>query len=594
MTEQMHRPGSQNSQGRWQAKKLPWIKGVPKTLLGNLSYRQRVETAAKDLRQVPLLRKMCKEDPLFFLNAFAWTYDNRKKPSGIPFITWPFQDEAFLTLLNSIETGEDILIEKSRDMGASWLCLMAFTWSWLFEPGRGYLCMSAKEDLVDKPGDPDSLFWKIDFVVNRLPAGVRPMEYRPKLHRKFLHFENPANGSVIDGASTTSDTGRGGRRTAMLLDEFASVPNGREVLAATADATPCRIFNSTPKGTVDAFYEKVCDEGCKKLRLHWTLHPEKAKGQYFGEKGEARSPWYDAQCKRRTAREIAQELDICYISAGSTFFVSQEVEKHIASFGLPPVARGVLLADGETLKPEKFLPDPNGDLFLWLEKPDPAQKYVIGVDIAAGTGIRSSSSVVSVWSKTTMEKVAEFASQHIRPDKLAKLVASMGWYFGNDKEKAFVIWECNGGSGVQFTIDFLASGYRNIYWRKPVEAVNAKQSNEYAGWYQTRELKEALLGDYRRALASGEVKNRSVPAMRECLSYYYLPNGSVGVPGNPTTKSVEDTETRHGDRVIADALAVFALRKRRESPKAVEVVSPNSVGGRILDRENKIRMAQTW
>ena len=50
---------------------------------------------------------------------------------------------------------------SGADMGASWLTVALTYWHWLFESGSHMLLASRVEDLVDKTGDPDSLFWKV-------------------------------------------------------------------------------------------------------------------------------------------------------------------------------------------------------------------------------------------------------------------------------------------------------------------------------------------------------------------------------------------------------------------------------------------------
>ena len=133
------------------------------------------------------------------------------------------------------------MIEKSRDMGASWMCLMAFEWVWHFHSISSFLLVSRKEDLVDKTNDPRSLMWKIDYMHKNQPRWLLP-----SIGRSNFHIINHDTGSTIDGESTTGDVARGDRRTAILLDEFASVDQGARVLAATGDATDCRVMNSTP------------------------------------------------------------------------------------------------------------------------------------------------------------------------------------------------------------------------------------------------------------------------------------------------------------------------------------------------------------
>ena len=60
----------------------------------------------------------------------------------------------------------------------------------------------------------------------------------PEHRRNKLKLINMENGSKIEGESTTDNIGRGGRRTSLLVDEFAAFDGGGyDVLSATADNT---------------------------------------------------------------------------------------------------------------------------------------------------------------------------------------------------------------------------------------------------------------------------------------------------------------------------------------------------------------------
>lgn len=78
------------------------------------------------------LRKICGEDPIFFINAFASTYDPRKTPSAIPFVLYPFQVETVSRIVDSVMSGSDLAITKSRDMGATWMVVTVPFWMWAF------------------------------------------------------------------------------------------------------------------------------------------------------------------------------------------------------------------------------------------------------------------------------------------------------------------------------------------------------------------------------------------------------------------------------------------------------------------------------
>ena len=184
---------------------------LPSSYKENLLFRQTVLKACLDNRELQQeMVNASSRDFLFWINTFVWTFDPRKQNPVVPFMTWEFQDDAFKILDKGIGK-HDMLIEKSRDMGASWMILTLFTHRWLFYPMQSFLMVSRKEEYVDKSGDYKGLFQKVDFILDRLPSWMVPVYTRNKLHLK-----NEENGSSIDGESTNGDVGRGDRRTAML------------------------------------------------------------------------------------------------------------------------------------------------------------------------------------------------------------------------------------------------------------------------------------------------------------------------------------------------------------------------------------------
>src|SRR5690606_7311546 len=180
-----------------------------------------------------------------YVNVVVWTCDPRivENPYN-PFILFDFQENALLEVLKAIGKGHDVLFEKSRDEGASWLNLLAIDHKWKFFRFLAFGLVSRSEPLVDKKNDPDCLMWKLDLIRTWQPLWLAPTELY--VDRNNLSLMNKLTGSSITGASTTSDVNRGGRKTAILMDEFAKVLDGFGMLKATRDATRCRIFNFTP------------------------------------------------------------------------------------------------------------------------------------------------------------------------------------------------------------------------------------------------------------------------------------------------------------------------------------------------------------
>lgn len=556
---------------------------------------------------------LCSRDPAYWVNGYVFTYDPRivRQPAQ-PFILYPFQERALETLLNALGR-HDVLIEKSRDMGASWLIVLTFLWAWMYRPLQSFLVGSRKEDLVDKSGDPRSLFWKMDFTLNYLPKWMLPGTTRNKL---ALH--NDDNGSTIDGESTNSDFARGDRRTAILLDEFAAVENGQSILAAVQDATPCTIYNSTPQGSGNAFYAKAQSD-IVKLRFHWSEHPTKRVGLYtatngsvevldegyehppdypFITDGKLRSPWYDNECKRRDdVRLIAQELDIDYGASDYTYFPSPMLERHKESYVALPIHVGDLEYERANGESPRFVANERGRLRLWVH-PDALGKvaddrdYVVGVDVATGTG--SSNSAISVGDRKTGEKVAEFVDPRMQPHELAVYAVALCRWFGGKSGPAFLIWEAN-GPGRSFGAKVIELGYRNLYWRR-AEMALSKTQTDIPGWFSTRENKEVLLGEYREALTNGTFINRSREAVEEC-GYYVFRQGVVIHSQSADKEDPSGARDNHGDRVIADALCWRGLKegaagKARRSD--VVEIPAFCFGRRQKERQDRLAMAGNW
>ena len=92
---------------------------------------------------------------------------------------------------NAINVGEDILIEKSRDMGFSWLTLGLFLWRMLHETGFNAGIGSRKKELVDELDSMKALFPKVRFMLRYLPYWLRG-GYDERVHSKLCHIQIPS------------------------------------------------------------------------------------------------------------------------------------------------------------------------------------------------------------------------------------------------------------------------------------------------------------------------------------------------------------------------------------------------------------------
>ncbi len=527
------------------------------------------------------LWRMSARDIIFWINNFVWTYDPRLEAKRRPFICYPFQ-EAALRHVGLCLGKHDVLIEKSRDMGATWLVLIQFAHRYIFFQDEAYLIVSRKEELVWKPGDPKALFSKLDLLFEMLPAWMRPV-----MNTRERHYQNVHNQSTIDGETTTGDVARGDRRTAIMLDEFAWFDPRTDyaALGATADARPCRIFNSTPNGAANAFYDLSKMPEMHVLRFHWTQHPAKAAGLYQSDDkgrlsihdttyafpddypfildGRRRSPWYDKECTRRvSAVEIAQELDIDYRGSGAQFFKNDLIDKIEAEQVNAPLLIGELDFDQVEARSPDFVERPNGQFLLWMNlgpegKPNVETSFVVGCDVATGTedggGRGFSNSVLSVADAKTGEKVMEFATSGMVPDTFARLaVATCRWL-----NNAYLAWEANGPGGL-FGKEVVRLRYANLYFRRNERRLGGTPS-DVPGWHSTRETKRSMLGQYRAALGNGRFVNHSHAAVQELKQYVYTLSGGVDHSRAERSEDATGARENHGDRVIADALCSLIL-----------------------------------
>jgi hypothetical protein len=239
---------------------------IPKWPQENIEWRAKLlKKAENDIILQRDLMADCKSSQLFWINTFAWTFHQfdedpltgqrfESKHPHMPFITWEIQDRLHNEFEVCLKKPEDILIDKSRKMGASWCCVNFLHWLWLFDPNSQLLEMSRTREYVDQPGNMKALFQKHDYVNEWLPDWMRPEEcMQGERNRTKMHMKNICNGSTIDGESTTEHAARGDRRKVGLLDEFASVEYGDGMLTATRDACLMRIINSTVRGAGTAY-----------------------------------------------------------------------------------------------------------------------------------------------------------------------------------------------------------------------------------------------------------------------------------------------------------------------------------------------------
>lgn len=257
-----------------------------------------------------------------FVNHWCVTYDPRNAggdtPARMPFILFERQDELIEFLLACLRGEAAGLIEKCRDMGATWVCAAFSVWIWLFWPGSAIGWGSRKEQLVDKIGDPDSIFEKMRMIVRALPREFWPIGFKPDDHMTYMKFLNPENGATITGEAG-DNIGRGGRKLIYFKDESAHYERPEKIEAALGDNTRVQIDISSVNGMGNVFHRRresgvdwapgqAARPGVTNVFvMDWRDHPAKTQA------------WYDS--RREKAKQdgllhvFAQEVDRNYAAA---------------------------------------------------------------------------------------------------------------------------------------------------------------------------------------------------------------------------------------------------------------------------------------
>lgn len=220
---------------------------------------------------------LASRDPVFFVNEFVWTYDPREANPFLPFDLYPKQDETLVWLLDLYDRGVDGVLEKSRDMGATWLTAAFAVWLWLFRDGAAIGFGSRKLELVDKIGDPKSIFDKIRTIIRNLPPWLlqaRAPGFDHKVHDNFCKIINPHTKSTITGEGG-DEIGRGGRTSIYFVDEAAFLARPQLVDQALTANSRCKVYVSTPHGGNNPYAVKRLSGKFPVKTLHWKDDPRK-------------------------------------------------------------------------------------------------------------------------------------------------------------------------------------------------------------------------------------------------------------------------------------------------------------------------------
>lgn len=606
---------------------FPFDPLVPKDREANLEWREWLKECAEDPEDRAYMADACARDFKFFLNSFLWIKQEEPSPKDLPFILWAKQDE-YATLLcetrkavKEDETGSvrgDILSDKPRRIGWSWLNLAEGLHIVRFTPGATGIIGSRVADDVDKPGSSKSLFWKLDYFIEHLPAWLWPDEYWHKRmghptpcmkYRSTFKLMVPGGGTML-GGPTQANFARSGGFAWMMLDEFAHVDRGQAGMGDRiwSGTQPCRLRRalSTPAGRDNKFARlKFSEESAvKKFTTYWHDDPAKTRGMYkltvpmaIGpivlEPGECWSPYMEAaRAGDDNDALFAQEMLLSYEGIGGMFYdaLMPKVRLQVTD----PVWRGNIKLTEDPKKPRvlRLEEDKQGFFEVWEPWGDnyqwPASMYVMAADVASGSrdqeGRGATNSVLAFGriEGQKLIKVAQYMTHGLMPHLFARIACALGWCFPMTAVQslsswpAFAIWELQGPG--DFFGNSLVSElcYPNYY----VEA--NKKGMKHVGFHMCLHRqsdgmmagsKVNVFNEHKQWIQEGWYEEPAFDTCREMEQYKYTEDAG---PQHVAVKTALDPglgRANHGDSVIATVLMVWAAKEMREQYAQQEAVA---------------------
>ncbi len=330
-----------------------WIRWREQVLKVRVLLRRKAESSPAFRAQ---LLELAAQDAAFFLCIYGsileprtivdTTLDNDgnemsfTRPRGwYPWVPYHYQVELIRTMEDTLATEEDtsgkgdLVIEKSRDMGATWTMCAYVAHDWLFGENVYVGLFSRKEEYVDSD-NPNSMFFKIEALSGiyrkiqdtcyapgtifhgipvKIPDYLRPVGFDERIHDHKLNLIHPTKSNQIFGESTTSKSGIASRTNYNIIDEGAKIAPLLDMWSGQSAVTSHRIvLSSADRREGDGMYTLVEDarratrdpgiDGPRLVTLHWRRNP------MFDD------AWYERQ-KARHANDphgFAREYDIAW------------------------------------------------------------------------------------------------------------------------------------------------------------------------------------------------------------------------------------------------------------------------------------------
>lgn len=386
--------------------------------------------------------------------------------------------------LEAMESEDQLLILKARQIGFSTLMAIYVLWFVLFQEHKSVLILSKGERESIK------LLAKVKLAYKFLPDWLR--ERGPTLVANTQQKMEWSNGSVVESLPSLSDPARGESASLVIVDEWAFLENAEDAWASIEPVTDIggRIFGLSTANGAGTFFHSLwtgAESGAndfKSLFFGWWAVPSRDEA------------WYQTKVRSLQGWQLAQEYpssaEEAFIKSGRPIF---DLASLAAVVPESPIT-GDLVADHEASRTGTFIEDRDGALCVF-EYPNAEHAYCVGADVAEGLE-HGDYSVAQVIDHNTGKVVAKWRG-HVEPDVFGdQILFRLGsWY-----NTALVGVEVN-NHGLTTLIALRQAGYRKIYHRH-VQDERTKKRTRKLGWRTQKNTKPLMIDQLQAALRTAD------------------------------------------------------------------------------------------
>ena len=511
----------------------------------------------------------CLKDYKYFLGQYGYIMGKNEDGATtgkIPFGLFEYQNEA----LDNLDSHQDTIILKARQLGLSWTVAGYALWLAMFHKYQRVLIISVNDT------EAQVFLEKVKFIFDNLPEWMKVSVY--KRNESVLWFgtrlgydtdEVGGINSKIESIPTSKTAGTSRSLNLAIIDECAKVDfvdtiwkSLQPALSATGGKAVF-ISTMTTESTGEFFEEMWKDAKDKKNSFFPFFIPF---SRYPGHNDE----WLKSQLSRmpaskraRAKQEYPRTEEEAFQAAGGRYFDQKVLENFHKPRLKPPIKIGYLVEYGDNL--DFRVDTDNGAISVWHE-PEPFEDYVVGGDPAEGIG--QDYTMLSVIRKRDLALCARFRSNTTDSELAAKEAAKLGrWY-----NYALVAVENNNNHGGMVNI-CLKNIYSNIYYHEVVDRDNSTPVTRW-GWHTDGQTRTPMLDNLAKIVDNGALEINDDEFYDELREYIVDKTGRG-----------DHKKGKHDDYIFSVGIACWVIRvnpfydRKKEAEKRAKKSNVRPRGG---------------